>query len=142
MFSLSRVVSALVLSASLLYASPTLSNTAKLKRSVGPVNPGSYIVVLEPDAVKSAAIESLRAFSGSLDSSSREGTGVTYDDWEGMSAVNLSIGSTPIHLLIVINGYSARLSREELEHVLSDPNVAYVEEDATVQCSTATPDSR
>lgn len=52
----------------------------KLKRAVGAVNPGSYIVVLKPGVDKPNVVESHRAFAKATNTDDVE---IVYSDWDG-----------------------------------------------------------
>jgi cerevisin len=84
-----------------------------VKKSPTGAKADSYIVVLKDGANKASHLTSLSSAASFAPSSSK----ITYDK----------------EYSTVLNGYAAILKGAALDHVLADPDVAYVEEDGLIQ---------
>ncbi|KAJ6605132.1 peptidase S8/S53 domain-containing protein [Mycena sp. CBHHK59/15] len=117
MFVNLAVITTLSVASALAAPSP---NANKLRRSAGNVVEDSYIVVLKVDASREHSLKALDDLVTTFDDIKQ----VEYTDWS------------------VINAYSAKLSGASLDHVLNDPNVAYVEENGLVSINSGPTDGR
>ena len=67
---------------------------------------------------------------------------VVLNEGASAGAVAERHGASPTHVYsTVLNGFAAELSRGQLQQVLRDPDVKYVDEDGVVQAVQATPGS-